>query len=128
MKIRHIFSQNLMIMGYEKLTKSNGDDDVNSNYYNRVYLCYEDTDHKMPTTYGSIIGFNCYKYNSFENADVGWDKDRTEFYNLNVRHTMIPICKWVPEIFDKYILDWKLKNIYWKGKHHLGIGHNRDKK
>jgi hypothetical protein len=30
---------------------------------------------------------------------------------------MIPICKWVPIIFDKYILNWELKNMYWLGKH-----------
>lgn len=127
MKTRQIFSQNLMVIGYEKLTKSNGDDQ-NKNYYNRVYLCYEDTGHKIPTTYGPIIGFNCYKYNSFENADSAWEKDRTEIHNLNIRHTMIPICKWVPEIFDKYILDWKLKNTYWIGNHYLVKGYNRTNK
>ncbi len=121
--MRQIFSQNLMVMGYEKLTKSNRDDD--NSKYNRLYLCYENTNHKIPTTYGPIIGFNCYKYNSFENAYSGWDKDRTEIPHLNTRHTLIPICKWVPEIFDKYILDWKLKNIYWIGNHRLGKGDNR---
>jgi hypothetical protein len=128
MKTRHIFSQNLMIMGYEKLTTQNGENNKNLNYYDRVYLCYEDTDHKIPTTYGPIKGFNCYKYNSFENADDGWKKDRKEFHKLDIRYTMIPICKWSPEIFDKYILDWKLKNIYWIGKHYLGKGYNRTNK
>ncbi len=114
-----------MFMGYEKLTTQNGENNKDSNYYNRFYLCYEYTDHKIPTTYGQIIGFNCYKYNSFENA---YEKDRNEFNKLDIRHTIIPICKWVPEIFDKYILDWKLKNIYWIGNHHLGKGYNRTNK
>jgi hypothetical protein len=38
---------------------------------------------------------------------------------IDVRHTMIPICKWVPIIFDKYILNWELKNMYWLGNHTL---------
>lgn len=37
---------------------------------------------------------------------------------------MIPMCKWVPEIFDKYILNWKLKNMYWLGKNSFGCGYN----
>jgi hypothetical protein len=76
----------------------------NKNWYNRVYLCYEDTGCKTPGTAASIKGFNCYRYNSFENADYGWNKDRTKFHKLNIRHTMIPICKWVPLIFDRHIL------------------------
>jgi hypothetical protein len=42
---------------------------------------------------------------------------------------MIPMCKWVPEIFDKYILHlWKLRNMYWLGKHTLWQGYNRSSK
>jgi hypothetical protein len=95
-----------------------------SNWYDRVYLCWEDTDFKKPNTYGPIKGFNCYHYNSFENADRGWDKDLPEYNTMPIRHTMIPICKWVPVIFDRYILDWKLKNMYWLGKHTMGNGYN----
>ena len=102
--------------------------DTSREWYNRVYLCYEETDHKIPTTYGPIVGFNCYKYSSLQNANDGWWKDRTELHNLDIRHTMIPICKWVPQIFDKYILNWKLKNMYWKGNIWLGQGYNRHNK
>ena len=42
-------------------------------------------------------------------------ENKTEINDF--RHTMIPICKWVPVIFDKYILNWKLKNMYWLGYH-----------
>lgn len=82
----------------------------NEEWYDRVYLCYEDIE--KPNAHLPIKGFKCYKFNSFENVDT---------HSLSLkkhnekRHTMIPICKWVPNIFDKYILNYKLKNIYWLG-------------
>ena len=102
-------------------------DENDRNWYNRVYLCYEDIPHYQPNDSLPIKGFKCYKYNSFENADIRWDKDRTKFNKMNIRHTMIPICRWVPQIFDKYILNWKLRNMYWLGKHTIeqGIGYNK---
>lgn len=96
-----------------------------NNWYNRVYLCYEDVSNHQPNDSLAITGFNCYRYNSFKNADKGWWNDRTEFNKINIRHTMIPICRWVPSIFDKYILNWKLKNMYWKGNIWIGQGYNR---
>lgn len=91
-----------------------------NNWYNRVYLCYEDVSYK-PNDILPIKGFKCYRYNSFENAD----KVSNKFYKMNnIRHTMIPICKWVPYIFDKYILNWKLRNIYWLGIHTIHQGYN----
>jgi hypothetical protein len=85
----------------------------NINWYDRVYLCYEDIE--KPNTYSSIRGFNCYKFDSFEKAD---SSSRLLLFQRNneKRHTMIPICKWVPNLFDKYILNHKLKNKYWLGK------------
>ena len=94
-------------------------------WYDRVYLCWEDTNFKKPNTYQAIKGFNCYRYNSFENADYGWRNCCETEQKLEVRHTMIPMCKWVPEIFDKYILNWKLRNMYWLGKISIGHGYNR---
>ena len=98
-----------------------------SNWFNRVYLCYEDVPHNLPNNSLPIKGFNCYKYNSFENADIGWrwDKHITESHKMNIRHTMIPICRWVPQIFDKYILNWELRNMYWLGRHTIRQGYNR---
>ena len=93
-------------------------------WYNRVYLCYEDTDFKKPNPYSPIKGFNCYRYNSFASADYGWNNHRETEQKLEVRHTMIPMCKWVPEIFDRYILNWKLRNMYWLGKNSFGNGYN----
>jgi len=94
-------------------------------WYDRVYLCWEDTDFKKPTTYLPIKGFKCYRYSSFENADYTWNNIRETEQNLEVRHTMIPVCKWVPTFLDKYILNWKLRNMYWLGKHTVSYGYNK---
>lgn len=94
-------------------------------WYDRVYLCYENTDYKKANPYLPIKGFNCYRYDSFENADYGWNNHRETEQKLEIRHTMIPMCKWVPEIFDKYILNWKLKNMYWLGKIWIDYGCNK---
>ena len=94
-------------------------------WYDRVYLCWEDTNFKKPTTYKPIKGFNCYRYSSFASADYAWQNWRVTEQKLDVRHTMIPMCKWVPEIFDNYILNLKLRNMYWLGKNSFGRGYNR---
>jgi hypothetical protein len=94
-------------------------------WYDRVYLCWEDTDFKKPTTFLPIKGFKCYRYNSFASADHTWKNLRETEEKLEIRHTMIPMCKWVPEIFDKYILNWKLRNMYWLGKNSFATGYNR---
>jgi hypothetical protein len=94
-------------------------------YYGRVYLCYEESNNKPLNTYGPIVGFYCHRYYSFKDADAGWWEDRTELHKQDIRHTMIPICKWVPPFLDKYILNWKLKNMYWKGNIWLKQGRNR---
>jgi hypothetical protein len=98
-----------------------------SNWYDRVYLCYEDVPNNQPNNSLPIKGFKCYKYNSFENADNGWD-NVISLQKNDIRHTMLPICRWVPVIFDRYILNWKLKNMYWLGKHTLGISNEYNKK
>ena len=97
------------------------------NWYDRVYLCYEDTNFKPPNTYSAIKGFDCYQFNSFKNADIAWNTNKTELHKLDVRHTMIPMCRWVPEMFDKYILNWKLRNMYWGGHICMGRGYNKYK-
>ena len=99
----------------------------NNNWYNRVYLCCEDVPNYSPNYSLPIKGFKCYKYNSFENAALAWNKDLSEYNKMTIRSTMIPICRWVPQIFDKYILNWKLKNMYWLGKHTLGQDYSKEK-
>jgi hypothetical protein len=91
-------------------------DNEKSKWYDRVYLCYEDTKFTQSNRNSAIEGFICYRYNSFKNADLGWRNSSASLHKLNLRHTMIPICKWVPEMFDKYILNWKLRKMYWGGK------------
>lgn len=94
------------------------------NWYDRIYLCYEDTGFRPSKTYAAIKGFKCYQYNSFENADYGWNNDMSKYHKLKVRHTMIPVCGWVPQMFDKYILNWKLRNMYWGGNITMCRGYN----
>lgn len=93
-------------------------------WYNRVYLCYEDTNLEKPTTHLSINGFNCYRFDSFEIAESNWKKNYLYENKYTIRHTMIPICKWVPKMFDRYIVNWKLKNIYWLGKNSFDYDYN----
>ena len=79
-------------------------------YYNRVYLCLEkDYDnHGLP-----IKGFHCFQYHHFEEA-------HKEYYNIFSRFgrpTIIPICKYVPSYFDPFIVNYKLKKMFWLGNH-----------
>ena len=37
----------------------------------------------------------------------------------NKRHALIPVCKYVPYYFHPYILNYKLKQIYWNN--HISI-------
>ena len=52
--------------------------------------------------------------------------DRTEYHMLDIRKTLIPMCRWMPEILDKYILNYKLRNMYWEGKIWIQKGYNRN--
>ena len=83
-----------------------------NDWFDRVYLCYEDTN--QPNTCLPIKGFKCYRYNNYQDINVNVNN---HIKNSEIRHTMIPICKWVPKIFDKYILNWELRNMYWLNKH-----------
>ena len=81
-------------------------------YRNRFYVCYQDNpiDNNYP-----IHGFKCYRFNTYQEAD---NYVREKYTKISTRrNSIIPICRWVPRIFDKYILNWKLMNIYWLGKH-----------
>ena len=97
---------------------------LEGNWYNRVYLCWEDTNFDKPTTHNPVKGFKCYKYNSFEGADNVWQNRMTEYKNMKIRHIIIPVCKWIPQIFDEYVINRKLRKIYWLEKNTFGIGYN----
>jgi hypothetical protein len=89
----------------------------------RIYLCWEDTNFKSPTTHLPINGFKCYRYNSFHCADYAWKNIiKPDYEPHKLRNTIIPINFWVPIIFDKYIINYQLKKMYWLGDHSFGIG------
>ena len=111
-------------------------DENKKHWFDRIYLCCEYNVNK-PNTYSPISGFHCWKFDTFYNADYAWNNiiTRNADYTWNnkitgnftheVRHRMIPICKWVPEIFDSYILNWQLKKMYWGGKITISNGYKR---
>ena len=83
----------------------------NDDWYNRVYLCLSNDVTK---------GFQCYRYGTMHAADRSHLTAKTS--------TMIPVCKWVPPIFDKYILNWKLKKLYWSGNIRIYHGYSQRNK
>jgi hypothetical protein len=80
------------------------------NYYNRVYLCIEKTNLEQQHV---IKGFNCYRHLNLEDAEEQQKK------HYNTRNAIVPICKWVPYFFDRFLLNYKLKKHFWLGKHSL---------
>ena len=71
----------------------------------KIYLCYQ---------YKNDNNINCTLFKSFIEADHYYD---TNIHNTNIHNsTMINICKYSPIIFDKYILDFKIKKIFFNIK------------
>ena len=74
---------------------------MNKEYYDRVYLCIEKNNQ-----------FECKKFETFESADNYFHDN----HNPNVeKSTLIPLCKYVPNVFDKLILERKLRPSPTKG-------------
>ena len=92
------------------LLNSSADSERNNNeknnYYNSVYLCVE-KEQNTPI----IKGFNCFLFHSFQSADKYYGNMKSNIGDK--RHTMIPICKYVPYMFHPFILNYKLKKLYW---------------
>jgi len=88
----------------------NNNNSNKNNWYDRVYLCVE---HKGNT---QVIGnFHCYPFESYEKADE-YSKNISYIYqDKKIRHTMVPMCKWIPNRFHSYFLNKTLRNMYWKG-------------
>lgn len=84
-----------------------------SKYYDRVYLC---TENFTPRDNMPITGFVCKKFSDFEFADNYF---QTLPNKEKIRSAMIPICKWSPVWLDKYILNFRLKKIFWHGIIHI---------
>jgi hypothetical protein len=86
----------------------------NSNpYYNRVYFCIE-KNNESPIK--AIEGFQCYRCSHLEEATR---ESRKRNQDLTKRAAIIPLCKWVPSLFDSYLLDYKLKKRFWIGNHSI---------
>jgi hypothetical protein len=87
----------------------------NNNWFDSVYLCIQNSESSHPL----IDGFRCYKFNNFEEAD-NYSNYYLDNYKIMTggiqyhRHTMIPVCKWVPYRFHKFVINYKLQNKFWK--------------
>lgn len=111
----------------DKMTENSNRKSNNNKWFDRVYLCYEDVSNKESNSNSYIKGFNCYRYKNFESANNAHNRYRMFNINIDIRHKMIPICKYIPEIFDRYFLDYYLINTYWLGKHIIYKKKNSDK-
>lgn len=90
-------------------SKKNNNNNNNNNWFDTVYLCIQ----KSEASHQFIDGFKCYKFNNFNEADDYYNKNFIESKNTH-RHTMIPVCKWTPFRFHKFVLNYKLLNLFWK--------------
>ena len=69
---------------------------------NRIYLCYQDKTNSC--------SFNCKLFNSFIEADNYY---HTTIFNIKHQNsTMIPIFKYSPIFFDKFILKYNIQNMF----------------
>jgi hypothetical protein len=69
---------------------------------NSIFLCVKENNNN----------FNCYKFNSFIEANNHYKKK----YDYNTSSTMISVCKYLPLFIQKFIIDYKLKNLFVKFK------------
>jgi len=79
-------------------------------WYDRVYLCIERKDQIQ-----TIGKFDCYSFESYEKADEYSKSIGYTYQDNKLRHTMVPMCKWIPNRFHSYFLNKTLKNMYWTG-------------
>jgi hypothetical protein len=75
---------------------------------NSVYLCVKN---KNNINYNN---FNCYKFNNFIEADKYFIENFNN--NNNSLSTMISVYKYLPSFIQKFIIDYKLKNLFVKSK------------
>jgi hypothetical protein len=90
----------------------NNNNPNNNNWIGSVYLCIQNSDISSK----NIDGFKCYKFNNFEEADAYFNKENYKIMTKGIyyyRHTFIPVCKWVPFRFHKFVLNYKLQNLFW---------------
>ena len=66
---------------------------------------------------GQIYGFDCIKYDNFEDANkhkLMYTYDTYGTYENQT--TIIPICKYTPSVIHPHILNCKLFNLFWQNK------------
>ena len=83
----------------------------NKEWYNNVYLCVE-----INCNNAVINGFKCYTFKNLDVASNFYKMNNNKMNNNNIKkiYTIIPLYKWIPFIFHKHYLDYKLKKLYWK--------------
>lgn len=86
--------------------KDNISNNSNNNYFNRVYLCI------CKQNKDELSKFNlAYKYfNNLEAADLYKQAYLNANSNIPVLTKIVSICKYTPNIADKYIIDYKFTN------------------
>ena len=93
--------------------KSKSNTPNNNDWYDSVYLCIQNSSVTSP----HIDGFKCFKFSNFKEADDYFNKTNNKNLPENKeyhRHTMIPVCKWTPLRLHKFVLNYKLQNLFWK--------------
>ena len=87
----------------------------NNKWYDSVYLCIQNSS----ISNVSVDGFKCFKFSNFKEADEYFDKKNYKILTGGKeyhRHTMIPICKWVPIRYHKFFINYKLLKLFWVNK------------
>lgn len=85
---------------------NNINNNSNNNYFDRVYLCICKQDEK------ELSKFNlAYKYfNNIEEANLYKQAYLNSNSSIPTLTKLVPICKYTPNIADKYILNFKFTN------------------
>jgi hypothetical protein len=81
----------------------------NNNFYNNVYLCIQNN------YIGNVAidGFNCKKFDDFEKARDYYNNLSNDI-KIKRRVCFIPVFKYAPITYNKYILKNELRENYWK--------------
>lgn len=100
-------TESSLINKFYNLSSNNSNNNNNpneNNWYDCVYYCIQTNDKVRKNE------FVCYKYKNFEKANTHGKYN----YHLNTSNTaLIPMCKWIPDIFHPYFLNKKLLKIFW---------------
>jgi hypothetical protein len=85
---------------------NNINNNSNNNYFNRVYLCI------CQQNKDELSKFNlAYKYfNNLEEANLYKQAYLNSNSNVPILTKIVPICKYTPNMADKYIIDYKFKD------------------